>query len=206
VCTLWESIKITDGKLVVTDYRRLGRFLRLRVLMFHHLYHGMEARSGEIILGNCLCGFMYHHGDLTVFNLLGHNDEWLGAQIARSIGVDDAIDRVAEAVVIAGEHPTESAARDVLFRDQGEEFLGFVEPFKSLTKPATDRFFTENAGTVGTFKKMHPDEAALVEEIHDQGTGKFRGYGLDLKKLGVRSEVRRPLCEFAHHESRLVCV
>ncbi len=205
VCSLWKSIKIVDGKLVVTNYRRLGRFLRLRVLMFHNLYEGMDERSGEIILGHCLCGFMYDHGDLNMFRLLDNHDDWLGAQISRCIGVENAVDAISDRVVIGGAWGTEGESRSALFHEKGDEFLGFVEPFKSLTKSATDRFFVERDGKVGPFNLLYPSEAGLVHEIHGRHRGKFRGYGLDLKRLGVRSELRKPLRAFAEYESRLVC-
>jgi len=201
VCTLWRSVKIVDGKLVVIDHERLGRFLRLRVLMFHHLYHGMVPRGGEMILGRCLCGFMYKYGEINLFHLLGNDDSWLGAKLASHLGVTDAVDSVSEAIIVAGAHKTSRQAHDILTREQDEEFLAFVEPFKSETKSATDRFFVEKDGRIGLFKDICPEEAALVDGIHDQDSGMFRGYGLDLRKLKVRTEVIRPLREFARRIS-----
>ena len=61
-CTVWDSITVEDGRVVVEDGERLADFLMLRALLFRNVYYAPEARFLEHLLAKIVVQYLVDEG------------------------------------------------------------------------------------------------------------------------------------------------
>ncbi len=88
-CKLWDKVRIIDGQVVITDPRRLAGFLKLRALMFRHLYQNPRARYREQMLSVLILEPFYHEGVVTREQLLKMGDYELEQLLGQLTGLPD---------------------------------------------------------------------------------------------------------------------
>ena len=71
---VWESIVVRDGHLVCTNPERLETFLKLRALMFRHLYTNPRARYNESLIVSLQLQYLYETKKLAKEDLLRMDD------------------------------------------------------------------------------------------------------------------------------------
>lgn len=82
---LWQSVKVDEDGVVITDSDHLYRFLYARALMFQHLYTAPEARYQESLIARTILSFLYDTGRLTRDWLLTRTDIELRREVGQLI-------------------------------------------------------------------------------------------------------------------------
>lgn len=161
-CRLWDSLELVAGKLVITNPSRLAGFLRLRALMFRHLYFNPRARYREQMLALLVIEPLYHEGRLTREMLLRMTDHELMRWIDQETGCDikEHLSRSDCAPVIES-FATEGEA---LFRlralHQSDRTLLFMlETFPEPSKKAVRALVRDERGDIRPFEEAYPEEA-----------------------------------------------
>lgn len=193
VCSLWDCVRIIEGSLIVTDRLRLAAFLKLRALMFKHLYYNAASRFPEYVITNYFLKKMYETGILTKDLLLEYGDWQVEQKINDYVGIPYFINTIlsdfpVEIKVFSVENEAREYAKELKIRNRF--CIPIVEVFRSQTKTGADSFLTQVDGVVKTFREACPVETVELENIM-QFDNSIRVYGLDVSNLypSVRKKV-----------------
>jgi len=85
---MWGSVRIRDGKVFVKDAAWLGDVLKIRALMFKHLYFNPHARYLERMSGVIFAQHLIETGKLAKSTLLKLTDQELDRVIERRFGLE----------------------------------------------------------------------------------------------------------------------
>ncbi|MFA9262311.1 MAG: hypothetical protein ACEQSB_03060 [Undibacterium sp.] len=167
-CRLWDSLELIEGRLVITNPSRLAGFLRLRALMFRHLYFNPRARYREQMLALLVIEPLYHEGRLTRGMLLQMTDYDLMRWIDRETNCDikEHLSRSDRAPVIESFATEEAALARLRTLHAIEPTLLFMlETFPQPSKKAVRMLVRNARGDVLPFDEAYPEEAESILAI-----------------------------------------
>jgi hypothetical protein len=159
---LWQSVKVDEAGVVITDPHHLYRYLYARALMFRHLYTAAEARHQESLIARTILSFLYDTGRLSRAWLLTHTDYELRSEVGRLLSEGffeylanyRATYRVFDTVERARAFEGECLAK--------KHYFVQTEDVGSFFKPAT-HFWIETAVGIMPFAESAPQLAAKVQ-------------------------------------------
>lgn len=168
---VWNRLKIEDGQLTASDYWVLENFLRLRMLLWTHLYQNPAVKFSELLLREVVYPHLTGRKRLSIAELPLQGDSWLHKLIEREMGLSvGALDRLD----LLGAFPKRATAatwisamdmEDQLY-SQGAFTLVFSTRDFQSTKSKTDKYFVKGPdGKNLTFKEAYPVRAGFIEGI-----------------------------------------
>lgn len=162
-CTVWDSIVVEEGRVVVEDSELLADFLQLRAIMFRDVYYAPEARFLEHMLAKIVVQYLVDEGTVTIPDLLAEDDRWLEERINEVMGgwfcmrtVGSDINSYAEAFLeecVARARQRELVAQGAL--TMLDRFDGSAASGSSL--------FVRAHGSVQPFGRACPKRARAIE-------------------------------------------
>lgn len=165
---LWDTVRVKDGVVFFTDPDRLVRFLKLRALMFRHLYYNEKARYLEFMFAKVVVSYLYEKGWLTRPQLLNMTDAELDRMIDTFTGRPFSTNHVSfgdgEGPQIEV-FPTLEAARareEELV--QGGTPFALLEDLRGKPNPGVD-FLVYSHGKVVPLRIARPEGVAKIEEL-----------------------------------------
>lgn len=174
LCDLWNFVVIENGQVIVTDGKRLASFLKLRALLFRHLYYNPRARYREQILGILIVDPLYRKGILTREQLLQMNDAVLYAAIdaqnknRRFINWDFSEGSFSP---IIERYPNLNVAKEraqSLVRENPATLVMY-EFFPSVSSKAIQYLVRNEQGTTSPFAMIYPEDAEEILAIESEG-------------------------------------
>ncbi len=166
ICGLWDSIKVVNDQVVVTDLDRLARFLKLRALMFKALYYNPSARVHEDVTVGLIAGYLFEKGDLTKSRLLVTVDSELHERLEKFLGVPSLfLTGYALQPTVKTFSNTDLALEEErqLVRKRG--LMTHLMTSKPLTTSGTRSFKVLHKGEVTTFGEARSEDMAEIEKI-----------------------------------------
>lgn len=169
VCSLWEDVAIHEGKVVITNPEKLHAFLKLRMLMFHALYHNTGARFLEFIVGAVVLRYAYDTGKLTRDWLLEKTDSDLERFICDFLGIHEHFFSWSRSSFgepsVEGFGSVEDAATRMRELYDGENSFCVMETLPPKLKPGTHYLVPDRTGLIRPFKEAYPDEAHELDQL-----------------------------------------
>lgn len=200
LCNLWDCVVIKNDQVVVTDGGRLAEFLKLRALMFHHLYYNPKARYREQMLGILIVEPLYRKGVITREQLIKTNDQTLYGVLNYMTGCKDlnwALARSDVAPEIES-YPNLDIARarvrELVFQDNPP--LVMFEEFPAVSVKATQYLVQTRDGEIASFAEAYPEETAEILRLgSDLNPAKV--YVLPIEKMDgiISPEIQKVLLE-----------
>lgn len=186
-CRLWDKIKIIDDRVVISDAEKLVGFLKLRALMFRHLYYNPLARYREQMLAFLILEPLYSDGSITRETLLtitdGELDRYLN-QVTGCLNLRMEISRteVAPVVEVFGTR-SEALTRIRAIHQVSPDTLFMLEVIPRVSSKAIQYLVQDEAGLVKPFAEAFPDDASAIMSLdYDPHPAKL--YILSPKKMG----------------------
>ncbi len=169
-CKLWDKVRIIDGKVVITDPKKLAGFLKLRALMFRHLYQNPRARYREQMLAILVLEPFYHDGTVTREQLLKMGDYELEQLLGQLTGLRDFRTELSY-TLHAPDIESFSSREDALIRMQviaqaRPKTLFMLEVFPQPSKKAVRYLVLDGKKGVRPFAEAFPK---LATDILDSG-------------------------------------
>lgn len=169
LCALWKYVGLQDGRVVVRSAVRLGKFLKLRALMFKHLYYNPKARYREQMLATLVIDYLYSEGILFREQLVAMRDLELERFIDRATGREGfgwALSRSDLAPSIEA-FPTvdlaKARARELVASNP--RTLVMFEPFPTVSDKAVQFLVRDKHGRARPFAEACPAQAEEVLAI-----------------------------------------
>ena len=167
ICGWWDSVRLVEGNLAITDTERLVKFLKLRAYLFRDLYYNPSARFMEHAIVSVMVRHMYRKGELSRDDLLRMTDLDLGNLLDRTLGVGMfnfplwPSDR-ARVETFRTRTEAERRERDVLAGDPAR--LSFIEEFAGATSSGAKLPVLWN-GRVMPLYEAHQQAAEDIADI-----------------------------------------
>jgi len=185
LCDLWDHIAIKNGRVVITNGRRLAEFLKLRALMFRHLYYNPKARYREQMLGILIVDPLYRSGIVTRKQLISMSDNELYSLLDRSAGRGDlfwALSRSDFAPEVESYRDLATAkARAQSLITRNPNLLVMFEIFPPISNKAVRYFVQDKNGAALPFAEAYPEEAKEILMLSSDPNPAIL-YVLDIKK------------------------
>ena len=196
VCAVWESARRYDGSLVFGDKERLGRFLKLRALMFRSLYYNPFSRFFEYLVGKGVVRYLYKTGQVTREQLLRERDEWIENKIDQVLGSYCVLRMFhnLEKSRIEEYYDVESAVKRAAEFDKDTSKIVILDDFRSSTGNGVRKFFVRDGNRAIPFAEACPRDAMEVEGIMTFAK-RVRLYFFDADDLEIPVEGRAKLKE-----------
>ncbi len=180
ICGLWDSVHVDwkHNRVVIHDVDRLGRFLRLRVLLFKQLYYHKASRYLEFLIVGVMLRFLYQNQTLTREILLQITDTDLDMKVGEAIGMHHALwspRLIGEPHCEAFEHFEDASRRECELIAAGQSFC-IIEDVRGKIKPSTMYLVRTDKGVM-PFSEARPDETRELEKLA-QLQEPFRLYAL----------------------------
>jgi len=167
VCGIWQTATLQEGRLVIADAPRLVQFLKLRALMFRHLYYHPRSRIFECLVGKGIAKYLYHEGKLTRKELLTQGDDWLEWKISNFLETPLLFNslRVMQHTRIEEFSDHSAALRRAAQFDGDKSILVVIDRHVNTTKSGIQRFPVLHRGRVAMLSEIYPQAAAEIEAI-----------------------------------------
>lgn len=169
LCQLWDRIEVIGGRPVVTDPDRLIGFLKLRALMFRHLYYNPLARYREHMIALLVLEPLYHDGTITREHLLAMTDDQLDQFLNRATGHYDLRMEISRSdlapAVEAYANRGEALGRARTLHRENPEFLFMLEVIPRVSEKAVRYLVRDTDGTVKTLTEARPGDAEAIRAI-----------------------------------------
>jgi hypothetical protein len=205
VCGLWDSARIVDGSVVMSNIDGLSDFLTLRALMFRALYYNPYSRFLEDALAKMAIEYLLKEEIFTKADLLAMTDlDLMRALESKVIGVPNFFTMLGNTCdpkiqVFATER---EALEEECHIDRDR--ISCVVKARSLTTNGIKSFPVVEDGVVKTFAEVRPEVVRQIEKIMEDQTP-IRLYSFSTKHLELpaqfirkqKTERRRRLKVFA---------
>lgn len=169
-CRLWDCVAIIDGRVVITDAQRLEGFLRLRALMFKHLYFNPRARYREQMLALLILEPLYREGKLTREMLLEMGDnnlwDWLNRTVQSDIREHLSHSHLAPKIE-SFRNQEEALRRLRTLHAHDSSLLFMLETFPQPNKKAVQMLVRGEGGIVRSFAEVCPRATAEILALGD---------------------------------------
>jgi hypothetical protein len=192
ILSIWDSAKIYKGNFVMTSPERLAKFLKLRGLMFRHLYYNPASRFPEYVVSQYILKSMYRKKMIDRDELLGTRDWNLEDKINSYLGMPYFLTRVVfwlapKVKTFSGEFEAEKYRQEIMA--QSENIIAITEKFGAKTKTGADSFLVLERGQIKAFRDVCPDETRELEKImaFDEH---IRVYSFDIGKVEESTRAR----------------
>lgn len=193
-CTVWDCVRIMDGKVVFTDPVRLADFLLGRIYMCKNLYYNSHARSFETILANTVLRYMYRQGIVKWEDFYRFEDYYLDRIIEDFIGRRYAMHNafaIGEPFSETFSSFGEASERKAQLFEEGIIF-SVLEDARNKIKTATEYLVLLN-GKIMPFFEAFPEEAAKIQQVAVIEKPFYLFY---LKNMDIKPEAEKVLREF----------
>ncbi|MBI5220343.1 MAG: hypothetical protein HY978_00710 [Candidatus Liptonbacteria bacterium] len=163
---IWDSVELSDQRVVFTDPKRLQDFLTLRALLFRGLYYHAGARFLEGIVGQVIARYLYETGQLSRADLLSMDDSGLEQRVDQVVGRSFFVTMFGaadEARVESFDSLAAATAREEELIREGRP-VTFVDEFKGVTKPGT-HFWVQDKGNIKPFTEASPRAAQHIQRL-----------------------------------------
>lgn len=185
-CGLWGKVALIDGQIVITDTKKLIGFLRLRALMFRHLYYNPLARYREQMLAFLILEPLYHAGMITREILLSMNDSDLDDYLSKLTGHYDLHMEISRTEVsptiemFATEKEARERIQSLYQEDPGLLFM--LEVIPRVSEKALRYLVLDTDGVICPLSEAYPGEAEAIRAI-DSDTLPAKLYILSPEKM-----------------------
>ena len=201
VCSLWDSIEITEDKVIIADSERLARFLKLRALMFRELYMSRYSRFFfEMFVGK-VTKHLWDEGILTEEILLATDDGGLNSYLGKFVGLRMFLlpDQPKESSIENFSNVKEAIDFARRFNDTPDR-IAMVDDIQVLPDSGTRKFLVRKKGKVLPFNEAFPTEAGEIDEIIDS-IRQINVYLLSLNDLKIPQSHRDKVKQIFRIES-----
>lgn len=184
-CRLWETVSVENDVAVIDDTNRLEDFLRLRALLWKHLYNDFDAKFIEALMTEVIFPDLFDQGLLNRELVFDWDDLPVLNLADRLIGVRDGHADLR----MFGEPPERFSFAnwtDALEEEErcAKEGLTLIRDFRELkVSSKADRYCVRASEGVRTFEKACTEHAAAVKEILDYGKRPIQLYFVPRAKL-----------------------
>jgi hypothetical protein len=169
LCQLWDRIEVVDGEPVITDIDRLVGFLKLRALMFRHLYYNPLARYREHMIALLILEPLYHDGTITRERLITMTDDQLDQFLNRTTGQYDLRMEISRAdlapAVEAYASRDEALGRAQALHRENPDLLFMLEVIPRVSEKAVRYLVRDSDGSVKTLSDARPDDTEAIRAI-----------------------------------------
>jgi len=167
ICAVWESARRYDGTLVFGNAERLGRFLKLRALMFRALYYNPYSRFFEYLIGKGVVKYLYMNGQVTREDLLKHEDYWLERKIDEVLGAFMMLRACTslESARVEEHRDMDAAKRRAAEFESNPSVIVILDDFFPTTSDGTRKFMVRNGRRVEVFADAFPKQAEEIAGI-----------------------------------------
>ncbi len=181
---LWDCAQVIDDALVITDSRRLARFLHARAIMFRYVYYNPVARFPEFVISQYILKKMYNTV-VTKEELLEYGDMQVEDAISKYVGINNFTSTVLNQIVVEtktfeSEKDAREYARVMSLTDPNT--LCLFEKLKPQTKSGVDSFLTLKDGVVMPFREACPEETREIADIMSFDT-QAQIYSINLESI-----------------------
>lgn len=174
---IWNHIKIQNGQVVVTNHWVLENFLKLRVMLWAHLYQNPANKFLELLAREVVYPHLLSRKAIDLAELPRQGDTWLHSLIEREMGLPSG---AWSRLDLLGEFPRRKTFatwiqaldfEDYLFSFWDAFTLVFSTKDFQATKSKTDKYFVNGLdGSVVSFKEAFPTSAGQIDEIARMST------------------------------------
>lgn len=168
-CGLWDKVALIDGRIVITDAEKLVGFLKLRALMFRHLYYNPLARYREQMLAFLILEPLYHTGTITREMLLRMNDSGLDDYLSKLTGHYDLRMEISHTEVspVIEMFATEEEARERIqsLYQEDSGLLFMLEVIPRVSEKALRYLVLDTDDVVRPLSEACPGEAEAIRAI-----------------------------------------
>lgn len=190
---VWETLIVSNGRLVCTYPHRLYAFLKLRALMFRELYSNPKARCNESLLYSIYLQYLYETGQVKREALLDADtgtDQDLDALIhgAFDINLSTFLQHTFKPTYKTFSSEEEARAFVQELVGEGKVMVRY-ENAAMFFKPGTNFLVRNKEGAIGTFSALCPQE---TEDIVESGAARnpIRVYYMEKETLPDTNEMR----------------
>jgi len=166
VCSVWDSVRSDQERLVFTDVQRLIAFLKVRIVLFRELYYHPRARFGEYLISRILVKKLYDRGELTREMLLEMNDRELHDILDKRYGQRMVIRALSLKSNVQSFATREEALAFKADLDRFGVPFSLVEDHLHSIKPGTHFLVDSPAGVMPFLQAYRGD----VRELHEMAT------------------------------------
>jgi HD superfamily phosphohydrolase len=170
-CSLWDSVVVENGQVMITNPAALTAFLKIRTLLFRELYYHPHARFGEYLISRLLVKSLYVQGKLTRDQLLKMRDDELQRilnaeyPVGRELNWKPVVEILSEGAQCKSFKDIDEAER---FRkelqEQGKVFVLLEDTRNAIIKTAVHLPVATKEGPK-PFKEAFPGDAREIEEM-----------------------------------------
>lgn len=163
-CTFWDSIRIINNQVVITDPDRYFKFLQLRTYLFKNFYFNPFARFREYVLFDLFAKRLYYDGVFDKQKLLEWDDFDLQRMIEEKIGTYWSqlfIGWNSEIKVESFKTLEEAKCAEKEFINAGF----FLTTIEKLPRPKASLYhLVLNEGQILPFEQARPELASIIQE------------------------------------------
>jgi len=202
---IWNHIKIQNGQVVVTNHWVLENFLRLRVMLWAHLYQNPASKFLELLAREVVYPYLLSRKAINLAELPVQGDAWLHSLVEKEMGLASG---AWARLDLLGAFPRRKACATWIQALDFEDYLHSFPPgaftlvFSTkdfqATKSKTDKYFVDGLdGTVLSFKEAFPTSAGLIDETARRSTSETERINVCWVKIPVMSGNMRQAWEEA---------
>ncbi|MBP6883933.1 MAG: hypothetical protein KBC06_01730 [Candidatus Pacebacteria bacterium] len=183
--SIWDVVKVVDGRVVVSDSERLTDFLKMRAILWKYLYENFQGGFSKSIFAKRLIEYLYKRGDLTKEELLKTGDLDLYQKLAEFSGSKTFPDLIWHLKTFTKSFSTEEEAKNFAkgFNEDSAQ-IAIIDRPKMSSIGSTKKFLVETDNGIKPFNEAFPERAKEIEEVmHIDPT--FNVHVVSLKDLGV---------------------
>ncbi len=187
ITSIWSNIVLRKGIPCFSGkgiIKKVADFMKLRALMFRHLYYHPQAQFPERALAWFVMKQIYNNG-VTREDLLREGDQWLERKIDEYTGIPFFASRCLNMV-----HPkldtfeTQAQAHTFMREMHGsKKHMYFYEEFKSRTKNGIEDFHISYNRKIADLFTLDPVNAEVIKDIMTFPEV-HRVYSFNLEPLG----------------------
>lgn len=167
LCTLWDTVNLTNGKVFFEDAERLYNFSKMHALLSKNFYHNPASRPFEAIVSNPALKYLYVNGKIKREKIIAMPDfeyQWLIENflgIPCVMGSPHALGKLHFETFASSE---EARRREIeLLAESGT--LTVIEDLTGKIKPATYFNVLDKKGGIAPFSQIYPDKAEEISGI-----------------------------------------
>lgn len=188
LCSFWESLEISGENIVINDVDKLSNFLRVRALLWKHLYENYDGGLSVAMIGERVLRFLYEKGEINDKAMLRMGDSDLSGVIDNFLGTNIPFDLVHkiphERFVFSDLDSALDFARE---QSKEESKIVILDDFKIASTSSTKKFLVKKDGVITSFDQAMPGEAREIDSIMQVPNQVFV-YTADLKDIGVQQD------------------
>jgi len=163
-CDLWKEVKIIDGKMVIKDGLKLGRFLMVRALMYAELYYNPASRFLEYMLSKRIIKLLFENKNITRDELLIWTDHHLEEKIWEFLGTKYYPTSFKKSNYEKFENETERQ-KSISELKKDISVIAIPDDFQCVTKTGVNKYSVIKNGKIMIFKEAYPEMAKEIEKI-----------------------------------------